>query len=52
MELCESVMGADESVRASAQMLALGKQANTFCVDTAFTVSARMRLALDQRAAA
>lgn len=45
-------MGVDESVRASAQMLALGKQANMSCVDTALTVSARMRLALDQRVAA
>ena len=48
----EAVLGIDESVRASARMLAFGKQVNASFVDPAFIVSVRKKLALDQREAA
>ncbi len=48
----EAVLGAYESARVSALMLAFNKQINAATVDPSFIASVRKKLALDQREAA
>ncbi len=48
----ESVLGAAESARFSAAMLAFNRQVNASIVDPGFISSVRKKLALDQREAA
>ena len=48
----ESVLGAAESARVSAAMLAFNRQVNASIVDPDFIASVRKKLALDQREAA
>lgn len=48
----ESVLGASESARVSAAMLAFNRQVNSSMADPAFIANVRKKLALDQREAA
>nr|CAA71792.1 hypothetical protein [Cupriavidus necator] len=48
----ESVLGAAESARVSAVMLAFNRQVNASIVDPGFIANVRKKLALDQREAA
>lgn len=48
----ESVLGASESARVSAAMLAFNRQVNSSIVDPGFIANVRKKLALDQREAA
>ncbi len=48
----ESVLGASESARVSAAMLAFNRQVNASIVDPGFIARVRKKLALDQREAA